>query len=239
MPRVEFSELPGDLRAELTEEGRKELWHRVDEFGGVKALSESFEFSRSKMYNWRNKELALPVKFVRRLMGQNSTDEITVLKGKGSSGKIESPEFPLDISDELLTRIEASVKENSEGTPFYITSEKDLADRFTGLLQNLGEVGYSVYSRDARFEVRYPKFLQQVFSQVEFEEDLTALVDETGEFSDGKIVLDDREISAEKIDGKLCSKEKSFELALQRGDSEKIAELMAEESDKVRKMVGN
>ena len=239
MSQVQFSELPKDLRVKLTEKGRKELWHRVDEFGGVKALSESFKFSQSKMYNWKNKDLALPVNFVRRLMGQNSTSEIIDLKGKSSSRKIENPIFPLDIPDELLTRVDLSVKVNSEGTPFYITPEKSLADRFTELLENLGDIEYQVYSRDSRLEVRYPKFIQEIFSQAEFEENLAALVDEKGEIKDGKLILDDRKIPIEEFDGKLYSREKDFELALQNGDSEKIAELMAEESSKVRKMIEN
>jgi hypothetical protein len=239
MPQVEFSELSEDFRVKLTDEATEELWHRVGEFGGVKAVSDSFKFSQSKMYNWKNKDLALPVSFVRRLMGKNNTSEITALKGKGSSGKIENPDFPLDISDELLTRVDTSVKENSEGTPFYITLEKSLADRVTELLEKLGDVEYRVYTRNLRLEVRYPKFLQEIFSQVEFDEDLAALVDEKGEIKDRKLILDDRAVQVEEFNGKLYSREKDFELALQLGDSEKIAELMAEESSKVRNMIGN
>jgi hypothetical protein len=237
MPRVEFSELPGDLRVQLTEKGLEELWHRVDEFGGVKALSDSFEFSQSKMYNWRNKELALPVKFVRRIMGENSTEEIRALKGKGRSGSIRGPVFPLPIADELLTRIEASVKENSEGTPFYITREKSLADRFVELLEKIGDVEYEVYSRSCRYEVRYPKFLHNIFSNLDYKQSLAALIDEKGEIQGRKILVGGEEIPVEEFDAELFSREKSFELALQRSNSEKIVELIAEESSKVRKLI--
>jgi hypothetical protein len=237
MPKIKFSELPGDLRVQLTGEGFEELWHRVDEFGGVKTLSDSFEFSQSKMYNWRNKELALPVKFVRRIMGENSTREIQALKGKGRSGSIQNPVFPLPIADEFLTRVEASVKENSEGTPFYITREKSLVNRFVELLEKIGDVEYEVYSRSSRYEVRYPKFLHNIFSGLEYKQSLTALIDEKGEIQDRKILGDGEEIPVEEFDGELFSREKSFELALQRGNSEKIAELMAEESSKVRKLI--
>lgn len=222
----------------MTEEGAEKLWHRVDEFGGVKALSDSFGFSPSKMYNWRNKELALPVKFVRRIMGENSTSEIVLLKGPSSGGKIRNPVFPLNISPELLTRVESSVSLNSEGTPFYIVSEKSLVERFASLLEELGEVSYTIYSRDSRFELRYPIFLQAIFSQSEFEEDIAALVDEEGEFDQHEIILSDRKIPIDDFEGKLYSREKRFELALQRGDSDKIAELMSEESSKVRSLIG-
>lgn len=239
MTEVEFSELPEDLRVKLTEKSREELWRRADEFGGVKTLSESFEFSQSKMYNWRNKDLALPLKFVKRLMGQNSTDEIIMLKGRGSSTKIENPEFPIQFSRELLTRASVSVKKNSDGTPFYLTGERGLAERFVELLQNIGEVEYSFYSRNSRFEVRYPKFLNQIFEQVDFNREVAAEIDEKGQIVEEKIVLPDREILISEFNGDLYSREKSFEIALQRGNSDKIAELMAEESSKVRKMIGN
>lgn len=239
MPRIDFSRIPENFRVKLSESGINELWHRVDEFGGVKNLAEAFGYSRSKIYNWKSKDLALPVNFVRQIMGENNTDEIILLKGPGSSGKIENPDFPLKISEELLTRVKLSVKENSEGTPIYITSEKSLAERFSQLLRNLGEVEYKIYSRDSRLELRYPKFLHEIFLGVDFEEDLASLVDETGNIEDGKILLDDREISVAGFDEKIFSREKSFELALERGDSEKIAELMAEESEKVKGLIGN
>jgi hypothetical protein len=235
--KLKFSELPGDLRVKLSDEAREELWHRVEEFGGVTSVSEVFDFSSSKMYNWKNKDSALPVKFVRRVMGENSTSEIILLKGKSSSGGIKHPVFPLIISDELLTRVKLSVKINSEGTPFYITQEKSLAERFVELLENLGEVDHRIYSRESRHEVRYPKFLHQIFSQLEYSENIIALIDENGVIGDGEIVVGEQKISFDDFDGKLYSREKSFELALQIGNSEKIAEMMAEESSKVRKLM--
>ncbi|MFB6158506.1 MAG: hypothetical protein ABEJ95_02480 [Candidatus Nanohalobium sp.] len=237
MPRLEFSELSEEHRVRLSESGEQELWHRVDEFGGVKSLAEAFDYSQSKIYNWKSKDLAFPVGFVRRVMGQNSTSEVKMLKGPGSGGGIREPVFPMRISGELLTRASYSVKLNSEGTPFYMASERSLVERFTELLGELGEVEYSIYSRSSRFEVRYPKFLHRIFLSVDFEENLGALVDEKGKIQEGKILLEDREIPVEDFDADLYSREKSFELALLRGDSEKIAEMMAEESEKVRELV--
>ena len=237
MPEIEFSELPDDLRVKLSEEGQKEVWNRVDEFGGAKAVSEAFNFSQSSMYNWKSKNLALPLVFVRRLLGQNSTDHIQVLKGSGSSGKVENPNFPLSLSDELLTRVQASVVVNSDGVPVYIAGERSLVDRFAELLEGLGRVDYSVYSRDSRFELRFPKFLYDIFEGVKFERGFAALVDEKGEFRDGKVIAGEEAVSVESFEGDLFSREKSFELALGRGDSGRIAELMAEESGKVRSLI--
>lgn len=239
MPVINFSDLPGNLRVQLSDKGKQELWHRVDEFGGVKNLSEAFDYSSSKIYNWKSKDLFLPTGFVQQIMGENNTEEIICLKGPASSGKIENPEFPLEISRELLTRVRTSVKVNADGTPVYLTPEKSLAERFAELLEDLGEVEYSIYSRDSRFELRYPKFLQEIFANTEFEKSLIAEVDESGEIEGDKIILEEREIPVADFDQEVFSREKSFELALERGDSGKIAELMAEESEKVRSLLDN
>jgi hypothetical protein len=235
MPQINFSELSEDLRVQLTESGREELWHRVDEFGGVKAVSDAFDFSPSKMYNWRNKELALPVGFVQRLMGQNSSSEVIQLKGESSSGGISDPEFPLSVSEELLTRVQESVKTNSEGTPFYITDERSLADRFMQLLEELG-ADYSLYSRNSRFELRYPKLLHDLFLGLDFEEDTLALVDESGQVRNGKILISDREIDLKSFDGRIFSREKRFEIALETDEKGEIAEIVRGERKKVRKL---
>jgi hypothetical protein len=170
-------------------------------------------------------------------MGENSTSELTELKGKGSSGTIKKLEFPIQISNELLTRIETSVKENSDGTPTYLTEEKSLADRFTELMQDLGNVQLKTYSRNSRYEVRFPKFLNQLLSNLEHQPNLPALIDEKGEIKQNKITVEDQSIDIMEFDEKLYSREKKFEIALQRENSDTIAELMAEESSKVRNLI--
>jgi len=239
MPELEFSELPEGLRVKLSKDREKELWHRIDEFGGIKEFTQHFEYSQSKMYNWKNKDSFLPIRFVRRLMGGNNSEGIEALKGKGSGKILENPEFPLRVSDELLTRVEASVSVNSEGIPTYMTDERSLADRFRKLLNDLGEVPSSLYSRQGRFEVRYPKFLQELFECLEFEEDFTALVDEEGVIVDGKLEASGREVSVEDFSGKLYSREKKFELALQKGDQDIIKDIIASEASKVDSLLGN
>lgn len=235
MPQIKFSELPEDLKVQLSEEGKEELWHRIDEFGGIKEFSENFEFSQSKMYNWKNKELALPVKFVQRVLGENRTEEITLLKSEGSSNGIKNPEFPLQISNELLTRVEESVTKNTEDTPVYLTDEKSLISRFTELLNEMGEVDFSVYSRSSRYEIRYPKFLNKIFSELDYKLDTAALVDESGEITEDKVLFEDKEIPLENFEEELHSKEKKFNLALRKGKSSKITKLIAEEAQKIEK----
>lgn len=238
MPEIEFSQLPEDLRVKLTEDAEDELWHRIDEFGGIREFTEHFEYSSSKLYNWKNKESFLPVRFVKRLMGGNNAKGIKALKGNGRSKQIEGLKFPLEVPDELLTRVDASVSVNSEGIPTYITDERSMRDRFQELLEEFGNVPYRSYSRKGRYEVRYPKFLQEVFGTLEFEKDFSALVDEIGTVEDGKLKASSREVSVKNFSGELYSREKKFELALQRGESERISELISEEVNKVDRLVG-
>ena len=233
--RLKFEDLPQKTRVKLTEKGRDDLWHRVDEFGGVKQLSEAFDFSSSKMYNWKSKNSFMPINFIRRLMGQNPP-EIEAVKGKGR-GKAWEIDLPVEVSEELLTRVEASVTVNRKGTPVYITGEKSLASRFLNLLDKIG-VEQSFYNREGRYEVRYSKYAHSVLSGVEFSEKFSALVDEGGDITEEKVKASDKEIPVEEFDAELHSRSKTFDLALARGDKEKIQELIAEESSKVRNLVG-
>lgn len=239
MPVIEFSDLPEDLRVKLTEDAEEELWHRIDEFGGIREFTEHFEYSSSKLYNWKNKNSFLPVKFVKRLMGGNNAKGIQAIKGKGRSKQIQGLNFPLEVSDELMTRVEASVSVNSDGIPTYITGERSLMNRFTALMDELGEVSYTVYTRESRYEIRYPKFLHEVFDQFEFETGFAALVDEDGLVEDGKLKASGKEVSIEKFSGELYSREKKFELALERGDEDVIRDIIGGEASKVESLLNN
>lgn len=232
---LDFSDLPKETRVKLTEEGTHDLWHRVDEFGGIKQLSEAFDFSASKMYNWRNKDGYMPIKFVKRLMGENPS-KIKAIKGKGR-GKSWEISFPIPENNELLTRVQESVKVNDEGVPFYITNDSGLYSRFKSLLDELS-VPYKSYSRE-RYEVRYPKFVHLVFQKMDYEEDLAALVDEKGLITDNYVKIRDREIPVSDFKPSLHSRDKKLELAIARGDTEIIQQLISEESSKVRKLVDN
>lgn len=227
--QMKLSELPDQTRVKLSEEGREEFWHRVDEFGGIKQLSESFDYSSSKMYNWKSKESFLPIDLVRKVFGNEASDEIIAIKGKGRSKAIENPEIPLPKNSELLTRIEESVSVNSNGTPIYQTDDRGNAERFIELLEEIGEVPYSVYVREI-YEVRYPKFLQQLFEDMSYEEHLGALIDEKGSIQEGKIVLPDKQIGVDEFKGQVFHRDKRLQLALARGDREEVTQLMQEEA---------
>ena len=232
---MKLSEFPDQTRVKLSEEGQKEFWHRVDEFGGIKQLSDSFGYSSSRMYNWKSKDSFLPVDLVRKVFGKEASEEITSIKGKGRSKAIDDPEIPLPENKELLTRVEKSVVVNSEGTPVYQTDDRGNVERFLELLEQLGEVPYSVYVREI-YEVRYPKFLHGLFERMDYEGDLGAAIDEKGSIRNGKIVLPDDEMSLDEFDGRLFHRDKRLQLALARGDRDEVTRLMSEEAKRTREM---
>lgn len=232
---MRLSELPDQTRVKLSEEGQKEFWHRVDEFGGIKQLSDSFGYSSSKMYNWKSKDSFLPVDLVRKVFGNEASDEITSIKGKGRSKAIDDPEIPLPENEQLLTRVEKSVAVNSKGTPVYQTDDRGNVERFLELLEQLGEVPKSVYVREI-YEVRYPKLLHDLFELMDYEEDLGAAIDEKGSIRNGKIVLPDDEMSLDEFDGRLFHRDKRLQLALARGDRDEVTRLMSEEAKRTREM---
>lgn len=234
---MRFSDLPENTRVKLSEGGERELWHRVDEFGGIKALANAFSYSASKMYGWKSKDIALPAGFVQQVMGDNNSDEVILVKGSSTGSGIKNPEFPLQVPEELLTRIEESVKVNNEGTPTYFADERSLLKRFQYLLGNIGDIDTRSYSRDSRFELRYPKFVHELLKDLDFEEQFAAKIDETGSVEAGELRADGVKMPVEEFKGELYSREKRFELAIQRGESDKIAEMMSEETSKVRKLV--
>lgn len=233
---MKFSEMPDWTRVKLDDEGERELWHRVNEFGGVKAVSNAFDLSASKLYNWKSKSSYLPIDFVKRLMGNEASDNVVAVKGRGRSNAVKNPEIPVPENDELLTRVNTSVVVNRDGTPVYQARERSLADRFDELLQELGDVPTTIYTRELQ-ELRFPKFVYELLSEIEYEEDFAALVDEEGEIGE-KIRAGGKEVHIEEFDGRLYSRDKRLELALRRNDSDEISKLIAEEASKVRSFTG-
>lgn len=229
---MRFSELE-DVRIKLDEPGRKEFWHRVDEFGGVKTFAEAFEYSPSKIYNWKSKDSFIPVELIKKVFGNEASQHVTAYKGAGRSKKVRNPVFPIPENEELLTRIQASVTTNKNGIPLYQASDIGLVKRFNQLLSELGDVPVKLYERDV-FELRYPKYLHEIFMQMNYEEDLDAIVDEDAVFRDEKILLNGKEIDIREVD-RIFHRDKKLKLALMRADKEEIAKLMREEKEKVRK----
>ncbi|MFB6144936.1 MAG: hypothetical protein ABEJ99_00340 [Candidatus Nanohaloarchaea archaeon] len=235
MMEVKFSDLPDETRVKFTDKGEKEFWHRIDEFGGIKTFSGAFNIPSSRMYNWKSKSSFIPVKLVKTVMGNENSDEIKAFKGRGRGKTIEDPEFPLKISDELLTRIDASVNVNKNGSPVYQASDPGLVERFNELLQEIGSVPVRIYHREV-YELQYPKFLQDLMSDLDYVEDFTALVDEKGEVDPDTVVAEGKKVALDDFDGELYSRVKALDLALARGDSEKVARIMSEEARKVRSL---
>lgn len=232
---MKFSELPGTTRVKLSGKAEKEFWHRVDEFGGVKQLSRAFDYSSSKMYNWKSKSSFIPVEIVRTIFGNEASNQITAFKGPGRSKPVENPRFPLEENDELLTRVKCSVYVNRNGTPIYQTDDRGNVERFAELLELLGEVPFKVYSRKV-YELHYPKHVHELLEQMSFEPDFAALIDEEGSIEDGYLVHEDRKMSVDDFNQELFSRGKKLQLALARGDSEQVAEIMGEEARRVNSL---
>ncbi|MFB6190576.1 MAG: hypothetical protein ABEJ91_03310 [Candidatus Nanohaloarchaea archaeon] len=227
--------LPGDIRVRLDGESERRLWQEVDKAGGIQVFCRENGFSESRVYNWKNHTDFYPVRFVMELL---ENPGVEALKGGGRSLPIENPVLPLPEDDELLTRASCSVSVNGDGVPVYRAAGQSLVERFRDLLSRLGEVPVSVYSRPSGYELRYPAYLQYIFETMEFEPHFPTLIDEEGRVEDGKLVARGRSIDVDEFDGRLYSDEKRLELALQRGDSETVSELIGAEARKVRELFG-
>lgn len=233
---MNFSELPDEVRVKLSEKDWQEFWHRVDEFGGVSELSDAFKFSASKMYNWRSKRSFLPVSVVKQVFGAEGV-EVDAFKGGSNSRPVENPDFPMPEQDEFLTRVSESVTVAENGNPVYQANDRGLLERFAELLEEFGDVPYRIYSREM-YELRYPVYLHRIFEKMDFEEDFAAKVDESGTVRDGELVAGEKSVPVKQFQGELYHREKALELALERNNSERIAQLIGAESERVRKAVG-
>ena len=235
---LKFSELPDDIRIKLSESGKKEFWHRIDEFGGIKTFSNAFDIPSSTVYNWKNKDSFIPVNLIRNVFGNEAADDVIALKGKGRSRPIENPEFPLKVSDELLTRIESSVNVNSNGIPVYQSGDKGNVSRFAELIRQTGKVPLELYNRSV-YELRYPKCLHKILSELEYEPDITGLIDEEGKIQDGKIIVNKKEIMIDDFNKELYSRNKRYKLYLAQGNGEKIRKLISNEAARVENLFEN
>jgi len=234
--KLEFRKLPDSIRVKLDGEGESLLWDEIEEKGGVKEFCDCSDYTFSQVYNWRSKDVFIPVEFVKELLGDQVSEHVMAFKGRGRSVPVDDPQFPLLIG-ELLTRVDCSASVNREGVPVYRSDEISLIDRFRELLSGIGDVPVSVYSRESGYELRYPKYLQVIFEDIEFEEDLSALIDEKGSIGERRIIIGEREIPVEEFDGELYSRRKSLELALRRQDAEKVEEILGEEADRIKDVV--
>jgi len=181
---MKFSEMPKEIRVKLSREAKEEFWKTIEEFGGIKEFSTSFNVSASKMYNWKNKDSYIPISVVKRVHGTESAKKITAYKGKSRSKPVQNPVIPLPKNNEFLTRINTSVI-LSKGTPTYQVNDKGLIERVINLLQKYGDVPYTVYNRKSVYELRYPKYMHELFEKIPYNKDFAALVDEKGNIKEG------------------------------------------------------
>lgn len=225
---MNLEKLPDGIRLKLGESDEELLWRKAEE-GGLKETAEKAGYRPQKLYSWRSEDSYLPKSFVQEFIGD---PEVEAVKGRGSSKPSQRFEVS-GISDELLTRVQESVSVNADGVPVYQQTDRGCVKRFMELLEEVGEIPYSVYERDV-FEVRYPKYLQEILENRSFEPVLSAKVDESGVIKDGEIVLDGRSVEVDKFSGELYSRENKLQLAIEREDSEEIERLMAAEVARIR-----
>lgn len=229
---MDFGQLPQDIRVKLTEEDQKTLWKKAEN-NTIKAAAKRTGFSKSKIYNWKNKDSFIPAKFVKQYLDE--VKKLKALKGGGRSRPIKQIDFPLNFEDELLTRIKSSVSVNKEGVPVYQTDDRGNAARFATLLKK-HEVPIEVYNRKY-YEIRYPKYIHQIAEKQSFSPKFPALVDEEGFIENSYVGTEKQKKKIEAFDEKLYSRSKRLSLALERENSEEIARLMAEESKEIRELI--
>ena len=227
--------LSQEFRVKLSDDYTKRLWEEVDRRGGIKEISKSLGHSRSKMYNWKNKNSFLPIDFVTEITGDELDNEIKALKGKSRSNPIRNPSLPLDPSDELLCRIEFSVSVNESGTPMYITNDLGNLRRFQTLLDELGKVPYEIYTRDSRFQLNFPGYLYTLFQEISYKTDKTALVDEKGNVKNGEIYVKGTRIAEEEYPNEIYNRKKKLKLALSKEKDEVVKKILSKEAKRAER----
>ncbi len=232
-----FSDLPEETRVRLSQEGERELWHRINEFGGIKTFSKAFNYSPTKMYNWKNKGSYVPIELVRKVMGNNASEQVTAYKGKGRSKPVENPVFPLPENNELLTRIDCSVN-LSKGTPIYQANDRGQIERFQELLNLYGDVPHKVYNRGSVHELRYSKHMHKILQKMDYTEHLAAQIDEKGTIKENSIEIGQKKLNPSEFEGQLHHTEKRLKLALLKDDKETVRKIMVEQAEKVEKTFG-
>ncbi|PSH00231.1 MAG: hypothetical protein BRC28_00605 [Nanohaloarchaea archaeon SW_4_43_9] len=228
-------ELSSEARVKLSDDYTERLWEEVERRGGVKEVSQSLGHSRSKMYNWKNKNSFLPIDFVTEIAGDELGDEIKAFKGKSRSNPIRNPSLPLDLSDELLCRIEFSVSINENGTPMYMTNDLGNLRRFQTLLDELGEVPYNIYTRDSRFQLNFPGYLYTLFQEISHGADKTALIDEKGNVNNGEIYVEGTRIAEEDYPNEIYNRKKKLKLALSKEKNEVVREMLSKEAKRAER----
>jgi hypothetical protein len=188
------------LRARIDAEGRTRLAEESST-PSVKAFAENHGFQPQQVYSWRSRDIAVPV----RLLEATSVEpnHIVSLKGAGRSLEVRKPELPFNPSNELLTRLHESVHRDRSAAPMYMTDDRGNLKRFRELLAELGDVETTAYDREARYQLRYPKFLDRILRDREFKPVFSALVDENGSVGERYLRAKGKTVRIDEFEGKL------------------------------------
>lgn len=204
------------LRAHIDTEGTADL-QKESSMPSVKKFAETHGFSPQQVYSWRSRETAVPVELLEAAGVEPS--HIVTLKGSGRSLEVRRPMLPFQPSRELLTRIRESVHRDEAAAPVYITNDRGNLERFQELLEDLGDVETTVYDRERRYQLRYPKFLDTVLRGRDFEPVFAALVDESGSVGERYLKAGGEKVRIDEFDGELFSVRKRYRLAAAKGDA--------------------
>lgn len=219
------------LRLKLDQKSEKKLWRKVSELG-VKNAAEKTGYPTSNIYNWKNKDLFIPEKFVKYFLENYIPKAVKT----GSNSKVlEKPNLKSPKINELKTRIECSGFTNSEGTPFYYTQSRGNIQRFRHLINQMG-AEIKVYRRNGRFEARYPIVIYEILSGKDFKPVKSALIDEKARVEEGSFIIENRILTFNDY-GKLFNEDKLLQLGLQRSDPEIIGMVMGRESEKANSLL--
>lgn len=231
---MDLSQFPSEIRLKLEEEAEEQFWKQVEK-EGIANYSDKFSYNTSQFYNWKNKDVFLPVNVVKKTLTDQKdlNDKIIAYKGPGRSKAIKNPEIPVPKNNELLTRIESSVS-LSKDTPIYQVKDRGLIERFIQLLESLGDVPHKVYNRSTVYELRYPRYLHRTLQNMNYEKNFAALVDEKGQIKDEIIEANGTQKNIKNFEEELYSRNKALKLALAKGNDQKVRRIMAKEAEKVK-----
>lgn len=229
---MKIDQLPKQSRVKISSEDMESLWDKASELGASKT-SEITGYSSSKIYSWKSKDLFLPADFVLEFV---EDAEVLEVKSNGRGSSIENPNLDFSELDELLTRFNQSVYINKEGVPFYRTNEYSLLERFREILSKLGDFEVKIYRRGF-YEIRFPKIVQLVLSELDYSADLGALVDESGRIADGEVLVNDSVVSVNEFDQRLYSDRLRSRLAIEKGDKDELQRIIADQASKANSLL--
>jgi hypothetical protein len=208
-----YTDIKG-LRAGIDTEGIARLQEKSST-PSVKEFAENHDFTPQQVYSWRSRDIAVPVRMLEAAGVEQ--DHIVTLKGRGRSLEVRKPRLPFQPCRELLTRVQESVYRDETAAPVYITDDRGNLERFQELLKELGDVETTVYNRERRYQLRYPKFLDRILRDRDFEPVFTALVDESGSVGERYLKAAGEKVGIDEFDGDLFSVQKRYRLAAARG----------------------